>query len=331
MKGFNCPISAGDVEIDLDLTLSSNIPASLARVTIDLTATTSSGDKALCVQVKTAPALATDLGKVNIPTKEIAPGVQMPIVNIGTWTSDGSKTKENASAIVGNWVGQGGRGIDTALVYFDQAKVAKAIVDAGLSRKDVFITTKIPGCANAQSGIDSDLNQLNTDYLDLLLIHSHIGLSCAGTWKVLEENVKNGKLKSIGVSNFNKRNLQGILKGATIKPAVNQISYSVFDHDEDTIAFCRANNITVEAYSPLGSQWSGKSVFKDPTVTSIAKAHNVSQAQVALKWIVQRGDALAVLSSNPEHQANDADLWSFTLSDDEMTNLGGIASSPVVV
>merc|ERR1712151_540460 len=113
--------------------------------------------------------------------------------------------------------------------------------------------------------------------------------------------------------------------------AVNQISYSVFDHNEETIAFCHQNNITVEAYSPLGSQWAKKSVFKDPTVTAIAKAHNVSQAQVALKWIVQRGDTLAVLSSNAQHQANDADLWSFTLTDDEMTKLGAIASSSIVV
>merc|ERR1719247_3146330 len=125
-----------------------------------------------------------------------------------------------------------------------------------------------------------DIKQLNVDYIDLLLIHAPAGF-CGASWKVLEENVKNGKLKSIGVSNFNKKQLQNILDKGTIKPAVNQISYSVFDHDEETIAFCRANGITVEAYSPLGSQWESKSVFTEPTVTSIAKAHNVSQAQVA--------------------------------------------------
>lgn len=267
---------------------------------------------------------------VNVPTKEIAPGIHMPVVSIGTWTS-GSTTKENASAIIGNWLGQGGRGVDTALVYFDQQKVAKAIADSGVARKDVFITTKIPGCAAAQSGIDKDLKELNTDYIDLLLIHGPIGFNCPGTWKVLEENVKNGKLKSIGVSNFNTKQLQNIMKGATIKPAVNQIAYSVFDHDEDTIEFCHANNITVEAYSPLGGGHGGPSVFKDPTVTGIATAHNVSQAQVALKWIAQRGDVLTVLSSNPEHQANDADLFGFTLGDDEMAKLKAIKGSSIIV
>jgi len=270
-------------------------------------------------------------GKIDVPTKEVAPGVHMPIVNIGTWTSDGHAGEE-APKIVGEWVGQGGRGIDTALVYMDQAKVAKAVADAGLSRKDVFITTKIPGCFAAQMAIDRDLKDLNTDYIDLLLIHMHSpGFNCENTWKVLEENVKNGKLKSIGVSNFVVKDLQAVLKMATIKPAVNQILYNVFSHDEDTIEFCHANNITVEAFSPMAPPYSGKSVFKEPTVTSIAKAHNKSQAQVALKWIAQRGDVLTVLSSNPVHQADDADLWSFTLADDEMTKLGAIASSSVIV
>lgn len=280
---------------------------------------------------------------VNIPTREIAPGVHMPIVNIGTLSLGHFIIKpENVSAITGAWLAQGGRGIDTALVYFNQQRVAKAIVDSGVARKDIFITTKIPNCAAAQAAIDQDLKELNTDYIDLLLIHSPFGVIhpqsyCPGTWKVLEENVKNGKLKSIGVSNFNTKQLQIIMQGATIKPAVNQIPYSVFQHSEDTIEFCHANNITVEACAPLGGapggSYHGKehSVFKEPTVTSIATAHNVSQAQVALKWIVQRGDVLTVLSSNPAHQANDADLFNFTLADDEMAKLKAIADSAIVV
>merc|ERR1712224_276384 len=111
-----------------------------------------------------------------------------------------------------------------------------------------------------------------------------------------------------------------------VMPAVNQVEYNLYSHDEDTIQYCRRKNITVEAYSPLGS-WtphhSGKSIFADHKVKTIAGTHNVSAAQVALKWIVQRGDILTVLSANKTHQANDADLFDprFQLSDSEMDEL----------
>lgn len=288
----------------------------------------------LCLEAMMKLALAglvaTAQADVKIPTKEIVPGVHMPIVNIGTWIDGTTGKKEDGGAITATWLAQGGRGVDTALVYHDQANIAKAIAASGVKREDLFITSKFPACATAQSGINQDLQQLNTSYIDLMLIHSPFGF-CQGTWKVLEENVKNGKLKAIGISNFNKAQIQNILKIATIPIAVNQIGYSVFSHNDDTIQFCHDNNITVEAYSPLGGGMDKHSVFSEPTVTSIAQKHNVSQAQVALKWIVQRGDTLAVLSGNGAHQANDADLWGFTLEDDDMGKLSGIAASTVIV
>merc|ERR1712107_556235 len=181
------------------------------------------------------------------------------------------------------------------------------------------------------ASVDSDLKQLDTDYIDLMLIHSPIGLSCPNIWKVLEDYVAQGKLKSIGVSNFNVKQMQKVMDKATVPIAVNQIEYNVFSHDEEIIEFCYANNITVEAYSPLSGAKVAQSVFKDETVKAIADAHNVSAAQVALRWIVQRGHTLAVLSSSPEHQANDADLWSFELADDEMDTLTQYQNNMVVV
>jgi diketogulonate reductase-like aldo/keto reductase len=264
-----------------------------------------------------------------LPTKEIAPGIEFPIVNIGTWLA-GSK-QEDAHEITKNWLALGFRGIDTALIYNDQADIAKAIEESGIAREDLFITSKIPGCAAAAASVDSDLKQLNTDYIDLMLIHSPIGVSCPNTWKVLEDYVAQGKLKSIGVSNFNAKQMQKVMDKATVPIAVNQIEYNVFSHDEDVIAFCDANNITVEAYSPLSGQRGAQSVFTDETVKGIAAAHNVSAAQVALRWIVQRGHTLAVLSSSAEHQANDADLWSFELTDDDMDTLTKLQGNSVVV
>jgi diketogulonate reductase-like aldo/keto reductase len=270
-----------------------------------------------------------DVTTETIHKKEITPGVDFPVVKIGTWLA-GSKT-EDAHEISKNWLAQGFRGIDTALVYNDQKDIAAAIEESGVPREEIFLTSKIPGCAAAAASVDSDLKQLNVDYIDLMLIHSPIGLSCPSTWKVLEDYVSKGKLRSIGVSNFNVKQLQNVMDKATIPIAVNQIDYNVFKHDEEIIAFCDANNITVEAYSPLGGANGGQSVFKDETVKAIADAHNVSAAQVALRWIVQRGHTLAVLSSSTEHQANDADLWSFELTDDEMDTLTQYQSKAVVV
>jgi len=232
-----------------------------------------------------------------------------------------------------------GRGIDTAWIYGDQAEIAKTIQQHGVARKDLFITSKLLECISGAFGakryIEADLKRLNTTFIDLMLIHAPVG-DCAKTWSVMEEYHSRGILRAIGVSNFKRKNLEGLIKSAKVMPAVNQIVYNVFSHDEDAIRYCRDKNITVEAYSPLGS-WvhlkSGQSIFSDPTVKSIAASHNVSTAQVALKWIVQRGDILTVLSSNKAHQANDADLFSpdFRLSDSEMKDLDQLSTPTVLV
>lgn len=277
------------------------------------------------------PFVAAD---VVMETKEIAPGVFQPKVSIGTWAW-GSK-HEDSTLITKNWLANGFRGIDTALVYFDQKEVMQAVADAGLAREEVFITTKIPGCFAADTSIDYDLAKLGTDYIDLLLLHAPIGAlpgDCPRTWKKLERYVNDGKIKAIGVSNFNGHQMQKILNVATVPIAVNQVKYNAFSHDEDVISFNNAHNITTMAYSPLAHGSKGQSIFSDETITGIATAHNVSAAQVALRWIVQRGHTLTVLSSSAEHQANDADLFGFELADEEMTKLTELqhSSAQVVV
>jgi len=267
------------------------------------------------------------MAALNIPTQQIAPGLHMPVISIGTWTEG---TPANSSLIVDNWLSLGGRGIDTALIYFDQAEVAASIARSGVSRADIFMTTKIPGCADAANLIEKDLKDLNTTYLDLVLIHGPIGLSCAATWRAMEPFVQAGRVKAIGVSNFKQKDLEPILKIATVPIAVNQIEHNIFSHDDATVAFCKASNITVEAYSPLGSPGrhkTGPSVFTDPTVAKIAKAHNVSAPQVALRWIVQQGHVLTVLSERLDYDTEDANLFSFALSEAEMETLSKLANS----
>jgi len=266
------------------------------------------------------------LASISIPNHQIAPGVSIPTISIGTWTEG---TKSNSTLIVTNWLGLGARGIDAAYIYFNQQQVAGAIQSAGVPREQTFITSKIPGCANVAWFIEQDLKKLNTSYIDLMLIHGPIpSFNCPNSWKVMEDYVRQGKLKAIGVSNFKSAALEPLIAAATIPPAVNQISHSVLEHDDETVQYCADNNITVEAYSPLGSparaKKGGSSVFTDPTIGAIAKTHNVSAAQVALRWIVQRGHILTVLSENAAHQANDADVFGFELSGSEMTKLDQI-------
>jgi len=300
-----------------------------------------------------------------VPATKDSPAVEMFMMNMGSgiWPGEG----EDAYEIMMTWFGQGGRSIDSAWLYRDQQNISRAMRDSGLQRKDVFITSKIPGCMGAKqapSFIATDLQQFNTTYIDLMLIHwpgpkwipgaphyppsaavqnhSHpqwiplrIPGDCAGTWQALEESYSKGESRAIGVSSFGVSHLEKLQKTWKVKPHVNQIEYNVFWRDENAIKWCDTNGIMIEAWSPLTAHWEKRpddSVFKNPTVTSIAKAHNVSAAQVALKWIVQRNHSFAVLSGNKDHQADDAAIFEngLTLTSDEMNQLDSIKSSACI-
>jgi 2,5-diketo-D-gluconate reductase A len=277
---------------------------------------------ALCCALALAP-----VAQIQVPLKRISSNVSIPTINIGTWL-DGEP--EDPKAIVSNWVAQGGRGIDTALVYNDQKQVAAALAESKLKREEYWITTKIPGCngeSTATSAVNQDLKALGAAYVDLMLIHSPLGLDCAGTWRALETFHDSGATRASLTSRCATSRSCSRPCACRSPSTVNQIEYSVLSHDDETIAFCRQHNITVEAYSPLGGAHDTGSVFKNPTVLEVASAHKVSPAQVAIRWIVQRGDILAVLSGNATHQVNDADVFNFELSDDEMTKLTSIQTA----
>merc|ERR1719469_791572 len=258
-------------------------------------------------------------GDLAIPSKEIAPGVEMPVLSIGT--GGPSKWKaDQCEAIVTGWLGLGGKAVDTAWIYGTEDTVGKTIASLGANRSELFITSKIPGCADAKGFVNKDLKALGTDYIDLLLIHSDIG-ACKATWKTLEELHAQGVLRAIGVSNFDSKHLQKILDVATVKPAVNQVKINVLSHDDETLTFCKANGITPMAYSPLEDDCT-----KHPAVVAAATAHNVSTYQVALKWVTQKDWLLTFQSTKAEHQAEDADLFGFDLTDVEMAALDAAQS-----
>eukprot|EP00930_Biecheleria_cincta_P098388 TRINITY_DN90046_c0_g1_i1.p1 TRINITY_DN90046_c0_g1~~TRINITY_DN90046_c0_g1_i1.p1 ORF type:complete len:319 (+),score=63.69 TRINITY_DN90046_c0_g1_i1:87-1043(+) len=274
-------------------------------------------------------------GKLHLPLREIAPGVNMPVISIGV---GGLESKE-AATIVANWMKLGGRGVDTAFVYKDQEVVAKAIKDAGMDRKDVFITSKIPGCFNASFFVEQDLKQLGTDYIDLLLIHSPVcnddfqncsalKWDCSATWVALESYLAVGKLKSIGVSNFKREHLEPLLAFAHVVPAVNQVQLNVLEHDDDTIAFSKAHNIIIEAYSPLGRGNHSGDIAGNKQIQHIASVYNVSTYQIAMRWLFQHGHIITFQSTSQAHQLADADIFGFNLTAGEMQMLDDLRDHP---
>ena len=255
----------------------------------------------------------------------IAPGVFMPRISAGH--PDDGHRNETAAALA--WLAAGGRGIDTALSYHNQVQVGEAVRASGVNRSEIFLTTKIggggsPACskAAAAAAIDTDLSQLQMDYVDLLLIHFPCD-TLEGTrnaWTALQAAHATGKARAIGVSNFAKADMDAVLALGGTAPSINQCQMSVGSHDDATIAYCRAHNITYESYSPLR-----RVDLTDKRITAIATAHGVSAAQVALKFIDQQDVPIATSpGTNAEHIKEDLALETFTLADSEMATLSSI-------
>lgn len=266
------------------------------------------------------------LAAVNIPTDLIAYNVYMPEISIGVGGPEMKKSK----TIVTSWLSLGGRGIDTAAVYGNQEEVAEAIAQSGVNRSDIFLTSKIAGCDNAEANIQKLLKQLRTDYMDLMLIHFPKG-DCAAAWATLEKYHANGVLKSIGISNFNRTDIDTLKKTMKVVPHVNQVKLNVLNHDDDQIKASMEIGTHIEAYAPLGEDGYSGDIPGNPTIQAIAERHNVSTYQVALKWILQKGHLLTFQSANPTHQESDADVFKFNLTSDELKRLDNLQKQSIVV
>lgn len=280
-------------------------------------------------------------------SREIAPGVTMPFVNLGGVHSHPG----NFSA----WLSLGGTGLDTAMLYGDdiQVQVGDAIKGSG-QRGDLFVTTKVPCCPTGGIGaawcdwyvkefadLDAytrgsiDLRLLGIEYADLMLMHWPCSdeADTIKTYRALEAFQLAGKARAIGISNFNSSAIDALYAapgGLRVLPAVNQNGFSIAGHnstlngrDMATLAKCNEKNITFSAYSPLGGL-TGVDVLGNPTVIAVGKAHNKSSAQVALRWVTQQGVVAVTSATNPEYLAEDLDIFDFTLSDAEMATLAAI-------
>ena len=274
------------------------------------------------------------------PTVEIAPGVMLPYVAMGT----GSGQHGNVSNATALWLGSSaGVAIDTSIIYKDEPAIASGIAAIGAARASFFLETKVvtkdfmrfDGHASVAAEIAYNLEALgSTPYVDLLLLHFPGSETAnAEAWAALEAALAANQTRSIGVSNFNASQLAALKKTAKVwPPAVNQLELSISYHDDDALAYNKAEGIHVQAYSPLcggfaGSSCTahgGKNVLTVPEVIAAAKTYGVSGAQIGLKWVVQRGFPLATSIWKLEYMDEDLSLWGFTITDADMKVLDAV-------
>ncbi len=250
---------------------------------------------------------------VYIETKTLNNGIEIPVVGLGVYNS-GSET-ENA---VRTALEVGYKHIDTAAFYGNEVDVARGIKQSGLERKDVFITTKLWNDdmrAHMQcESIEKSLEHLKTDYIDLYLIHWPVKDVFVESWKIMEEYYKKGVFKAIGVSNFHTQHMEELLKSAEILPAVNQIEVHPYLTQESLVKYCQEKGIAVECWSPVAR---GK-IFNDEILINIAKKYNKTVSQIVLRWEVQRGLIVIPKSVHRERIIENAEIFDFSLSDEDM-------------
>ncbi len=249
-------------------------------------------------------------------------GVKMPMEGFGVFQIPDEKECEQA---VLNAIKTGYRLIDTAAAYFNETAVGNAIKSCGVSRKELFVTSKLwiqdAGYENAKKAFQTTLDKLGLDYLDLYLIHQPFG-DYYGSWRAMEELYEAGKIRAIGVCNFYPDRLADLCVNAKIIPMVNQVELHPFFAQENALAVMREFGVQPQAWGPLAEGKHG--IFTHPVLTKIGKKYGKTAAQVALKWNVQRGVVIIPKSTHIERMAENLDIWDFTLTDDEMAKINAL-------
>ena len=248
-------------------------------------------------------------------------GNSMPLLGLGVW--DAKSGKETYDAVI-HALKTGYRHIDTAEMYGNEKDVGSAVIDSGIAREEIFITTKLwdsgLGYDHALNAFDVSLKKLNLEYIDLYLIHWPENGSRQEVWKALERIKKEGRSLSIGVSNFAPKHLNEILINANFTPAVNQIEMSPFLHQQEISSFCKKENIHLTGYCPLARG----TRFNNPLLCRVAEETNKTAAQVMIRWAIQNGNTVIPKSVRPKRIEENADVFDFKLSEDQMKMLDGL-------
>lgn len=256
---------------------------------------------------------------------ELINGVKIPCVGFGTWQIEGSA----ADLAVAEAIRAGYTHIDTAAAYGNEEFVGSGIKRSGIARDELFLTTKlwnnIRTYDEAIAACEQSLSLLGTDYLDLLLIHWPNPLkfrACwkernAELWRAMETLYRDGKVRTVGVSNFCERHLDALMETAEISPAVNQIRVCPGDVDEETISACTSKGILIEGYSVLGT---GKALSSE-RLANMAEKYGVGISQLCLRWCLQNGFVPIARSVSPEHIKQNLDIFGFEIEPADMVTL----------
>ena len=252
-------------------------------------------------------------------------GCTMPILGLGTYALDHDTCVNSVMALLEN----GGRLIDTAYMYGNEEAVGEGVrrgMEAyGIPREDIFVITKIyPNqFSDPEAAIDMALQKLNIGYIDMMLLH-HPGAGDVYAYKVMEQYVEAGKIRSLGLSNWYVEELTEFLPQVTIIPALVQNEIHPYYQEQDVVPFIQDKGIVVQCWYPLGGRGYTAELLGDDTIQTIAAAHGVSAAQVILRWDLQRGIVVIPGSSNPEHIRENLDLFGFELSEEEMRQIAAL-------
>lgn len=255
-------------------------------------------------------------------------GHEIPIIGLGTYLATEQEGIDSVSYAISN----GYRLIDTAALYMNEEAVGKGIKASGIAREEVFITTKLwrekLGYDSAKKEFELSLKKLDLDYVDLYLIHwpanaknyDNWQQANAEAWSAMEDLQFEGKIKSIGVSNFWQEHLEALFKTTNVIPSVNQIEFHPGYWQPELTKYCKERNITVESWSPLARG----EVFENESLQKIAENHQTSVAKICLRWVIQH-DAIVIPKSTTEERIKDnLALFDFELSEDEMNQIDNL-------
>lgn len=245
-------------------------------------------------------------------------GVKMPMAGIGTFLL----SPDEAEASVLSALEAGYRLIDTANAYVNEKAVGRAMKKSGVPREEIFLETKLwPSFYEQEDAVEKTLERLDTDYIDLLLIHQPAGNYMAG-YRLMEKAYKEGKVKAIGLSSFDEEKIQEILDNCEVKPAVLQTEVHPYSQEKELKKFLAKEGIVIQAWYPLGH--GDKALLQDQVFTALAEKYGKSNAQIILRWHIQDGNIVIPGSKNPDHIKANFDLFDFELSEEEMKQIAAM-------